>query len=513
MKKTIRDCFRYNRGILVVFSSLISFFLFWVILVEAQVQGNQWSEPYRLSGEEGNYLHCSNQIVTDQYGYAHAFWFEDGLSDGRFIIQYSRFDGETWTSPIDVYATQQDSGVLDQLSIATSQNDMLYLVWTEGGSQRQRPVYFTSVPVYNALSAQNWQKSVRIPEVSDAYRIKLQIDSRNVFHLVYSKFFEPQPGIYYVRSDDWGETWSDPIWINPDILLGYSPESLEFELDNQGGLHVVWNTNSSEQDAQEGGLLKYAHSLDGGDTWSIPFTIAEDNNEPGNTLSFPGPLLAVQNQTVHVIWAGGDLTYRNQRISSDRGQTWDTSRRIFGSLNGQAWDGLTADGLDRMHFLGQIRYPQGIWHAYWDKNHWVGPELIYLIARNHTEPIGERFHAHCVHSAIRLGNQLITTFYDRSDERPPALYAMYRTLDDVPQEVVQVLPTLTPAPTPSVQLPLPTSTAETVLLSRPKATLDPEIAQSVPDNLAKPGSVFWLALIPTSLVIGGVIVFQLSKRH
>ena len=80
--------------------------------------------------------------------------------------------------------------------------------------------------------------------------------------------------------------------------------------------------------------------------------------------------MIVQGKNVHVIWAAGSLPYRNHRFSTDRGLTWSAPVQIFGELHGQAFDDLTVDRAGRVHFFAQIRYPMGIYHAYWDQSGW-----------------------------------------------------------------------------------------------------------------------------------------------
>ena len=86
-----------------------------------------------------------------------------------------------------------------------------------------------------------------------------------------------------------------------------------------------------------------------------------------------------------------------------------------------------------MHFFGQIRYPQGIYTAYWDQTQWSAPSLVYLIApENSEEGIGNRVHAHYTLPVVRAGNQLVLTFTDGPADPNRRLFAMYRTLDDIP---------------------------------------------------------------------------------
>ena len=228
-----------------------------------------------------------------------------------------------------------------------------------------------------------------------------------------------------------GITWSEPVWLDPDILPAHIPDSLNFELDENDGLHAVWFYGALEQDARPD-WVRYTHSLDGGHTWSSPFLLDQYDEESDHNLTTASPIMIVQGQTVHVIWAAGSLPYRYHRFSTDAGQTWSAPVQIFGELHGQAFDGLAVDGAGRVHFFGQIRYPMGIYHAYWDQTQWSKPSLVYLIAQEDSEEgFGDRVHAHHTLPVIRAGNQLVLTFADGPADPNRRLFVMYRTLDDI----------------------------------------------------------------------------------
>jgi hypothetical protein len=162
---------------------LISFC--WIALAHAQAPGGDWAGPYRLSSEDGMFVSRSNNLIADQYGLAHLFWLEKGASDGWSVIQYSRFDGENWSVPIDVYATPR-GGVQDRLSSAVDAGGNLHLIWTQGTGYRTNPIFYSYASGQEAFSAQNWSKPVRIDVI--AHLIKLQVDDKDVLHVVYPLF-------------------------------------------------------------------------------------------------------------------------------------------------------------------------------------------------------------------------------------------------------------------------------------------------------------------------------------
>ena len=472
--------------------------IFWTAPAQAQSQGGGWSEPYRLSSEDG--VSSEGYLVADQYGYVHCFWTEKLFVSQNTIIKYARFDGTTWTKPNDIYVT--DRGIKN-VSPFVDRQGILHIAWAEG---LVGPAYYSYAPVNNALSAQNWAKPIKINV--PARTVYLRIDSKGVFHILYIDQTE-DAGVYYIHSEDQGKTWSERVLLDPDILPGHIPESLSFQIDENDGLHAAWFYGARVLGARPD-WVRYIHSLDGGHTWSTPFTIDKYVEGVDYDLDAASPVMIVQGKNVHVIWAAGSQPYRNHRYSTDGGLTWSAPAQIFGELQGQAFDGLAVDGAGRVHFFGQIRYPMGIYHAYWDQNKWSKPELVYLVAQE-GEDIGNRVHAHFTLPVVRAGNQLVLTFTDGPADPNRRLFVMYRTLDDIlPIEnmptstpIATSVPTTGPTPLQPTSMPIFTATAPSL-----KAIEGQPLGHApAPDHAIR------VALVPTLLVLGIAMIFQLLNKR
>lgn len=483
-----------KRGLAILVFQLMLLVLLRDHTVTAQVLRG-WSEPVLLSNSQRKASEAYS--VADQYGFAHFFWTEE-MDDSRVIIQYARFDGQTWSMPIDIRVTEPFR-TIGNVSPIVDRNGILHIVWSESDSG---PAYYKSVPVFGATSVQNWQETILLK--APAKRIKLQISDDGFLHVVYERFSGTEAGIYYIRSDNGGIGWTEPKWLDPDILPNYGPRSLSFEMDQNGGLHVLWYY--VPQDDAGGDWVRYTHSLDGGETWSQPFTIdrIEDNvSDTEKQLSAAGPLLAIQGESVHVIWAGGKLNYRNHRFSTDSGQTWSAPSRIFGDLNGQAGDGFAVDGDGRIHYFGQIRFPMGIYHAVWDHGQWSKPSLIYLIRNEPTDPIIDKVEAHGTNPVIRAGNQIILAFTDPPPDTKRRLFYMAYTLDNVTPSVIS------PTPVPTIE-PLPTITPNSQLVT----TTDPRSFDdgSSSGTTSTPGGPLLFGFVSTVVLVGStVFIVRVSK--
>ena len=460
-------------------------------------QTNSWSTAYRLSSASSEAGQAS--MVPDQFGLLHTFWVESGFLDKRAVIQYAPFDGESWKVPLDIYVTKP-TGSLASLAPVVDQQGSLYLAWTEG---IQGPVFYSHAPANDAYSAQKWSTPVSID--IPAFQVRLQIDSKGLFQLIYTDFYGDQPGVYYLRSEDQGESWSEPTWLDPDIPSGHAPSWLNFSLDEEDNLHVVWSYYSSN----DGGIdaVRYINSLDGGKNWSRPFYIDRaDQTEDELRLANPG--LIVQGHNIHVIWAGDADTHREHRYSADAGRTWSETSRIFGDLHGEAiGDGLAVDGKGRIHFIGQIRDPAGIYHAYWDRDHWEGPFMIYRVEGS----LGA-VHAHNTRLAIRAGNQMVVTFTDSPTDPEMRLFTMYGFLSDT--SPLPALPTPIYTLTPSAGEPFSRNQTSTTVAPAPTAVVaQNDLLPKEIEDARSPAAGVWSAVMPVLLMIAGSIAWLLVRKR
>ena len=484
----------------------LTFFLLMVLMMgllwgtavpttQAQDESLLWTVP-RLLSSPGIFETSETEIISDPHGFVHLFWTETNPGDGITSIQYATFDGIAWTETNDVYATVPDIDIVS-FAAALGEDGMLHLAWSEGNTG---PIFYTNAPALEAYSARAWERptSFGFP----AYRMKLVVDNKNDLHLMFINFYGQEPGVYYTRSDDVGETWSTSVWLDPDIPTYDTPNVLKFLRDDQGDLHASWYYAATDLSSPLGEWVRYINSFDGGITWTSPFSV-DRADDTVDELRQPFPGLAVAGDTVHMVYAGNNITQREHRYSLDRGVTWSETERVMGNLQGQALgDGMTTDSLDRVHFFGQIRWPQGVYHTIWDPadpaGGWTTPQMSYVISNNPEEGREGRYHAHSVRAGSINGNILVVTF---TDEATGPLYVIWRKLDDVP--AIDPVPRPSPTPTPeATAIPV----VEVALTPTPPPFAGTDLA--VPEAPPNAGLGIWLALLPTFIVIGGLFGYR-----
>jgi uncharacterized protein (TIGR03437 family) len=183
------------------------------------------------------------------------------------------------------------------------------------------------------------------------------------------------------------------------------------EFDGNHALHVAWSyIVPNMYQVKE---VRYAHSLDAGHTWSTPIVIDEAPQGDPDFIRLAIPVVKANGPAVHIIWGGGGIigVGRRHRVSTDYGSTWNETQSVFGDLHGVAGtDSAMFDSLGRLHLFGQWRWPQGIYHAVWTAGQWNEPRLIYLIAKDSNDILGDRVHAQWFGAALSVNDQFLLAF-------------------------------------------------------------------------------------------------------
>ena len=469
----------------------------------AQVQDENWSEPYQLSGLYGEATGAV--MLSDGFGFVHVFWAESGFDHQRSLIYYATYDGESWSMPADIYASWPGIGI-DKLSAVVDQEGYLHLVWSEGV---MGPLKYSRAEISEASSARSWQEPVRIDDA--AARLELAVDEAGLIHVVYADVAGEQPGIYYFFSENQGKTWTYPTWLDPDIPVSAAPSWLDMAVDEKDGLHLVWLYSDLGSSGSGGRWVRYSHSLDGGETWSEPFSV-DFADEEVDELRMANPGIVVSGEEVHLVWSGNSMTEREHRFSLDRGLTWSVTEPIFDGLEGQAiGDGLATDSLGRAHFVGQIRWPQAIYHAVWDSGTWSEPNVVYLIRQDSEDEFAGRIHAHNVRLAVHSGNQLVMTFTTALGEQQSVLYAMQAVLDGAPETLASPLPGVEVVDTQAQPSPSPTQQVEATPTPDGRASRVLPTNQTVGDP--SPTSAVILGTLSSLILVLGVVAFRILRSR
>lgn len=471
----------------------------------AQVQDDAWSEPVRLSTQDGVVTFTGGRIVADPFGTVHVLWAET-LPGGETIIQYTTFNGRFWEIPIDIYVTRRNDtfGFLSEPVIDPA-NNTLNVAWTGG---TRGPIVVMQAPLQEANNARAWTvlSSLNQP----AYEAHLQIDSQGVYHLLFRNVEGLEPGLYYTQSADKGDTWRTIEWIDPEIPVNYIPDNVIFTVDESTDrLHILYRYARINDDTTLSGMeIGHRYSADSGQSWSRP-TVIDIADEDPSELRAKDFVFAAQDHELHAIWVGTNDTRREHVYSLDGGETWSTPTFVFDKLQGSAGDSLIFDGAGNLHFLGQIRYPQGMWDIVWDGQSWGEPELVYLI-RETDEDEYRGIHIHNIKTAVNLGNQLVTLITNSPGEGHLELYAMYRQYESVPAMAPLPLPTAVPTAEPTAAM------IETAVPLEPTPINHPDFDRTAAVTTPSPADSIWISALPALIIVllvAGATIYWRQQRQ
>ncbi len=138
------------------------------------------------------------------------------------------------------------------------------------------------------------------------------------------------PGVYYLRSEDGGESWSDMVLVAESLYVRRAtPEKSHISLSavEGGAIYLAWNEPGT-------GRALWSWSQDGGDTWSPSRLVAPDDPKASNAH-----LESLGDGRVLLLWEGtgtGDAPALYSSVSPDGGSNWPQPDAVLSLLNGGA---------------------------------------------------------------------------------------------------------------------------------------------------------------------------------
>lgn len=345
----------------------------------AQAPDITWKEPENLSNTPTSSIFPA--VVSDRYGFVHVFWGED--LEGKVVdpenpenrsnsIVYSFWDGNRWSIPVDIFTAS--SGSAYNFPYATIDSaDTLHLVW-----QSYQGIYYSSVALNEASKVKAWQPARLIARIrGDGPRI--YASSRWGLQVIYPAWEDVERGthdgnVYYMRSQDDGETWSIPVQLSSVAGSGGANTSHPSLVESDAGTtHAVWF--EAEAPDWRGSVVYYSRSDDGGVSWSTPEEIGRRTGDE-RWASMP-EIIKLNDSEVHITWVCGINAYRCHRWSQDDGKSWSSTNHEFGDMLSLAgWDTLVVDGSGRLYWIMQLREPGAIYSSYWTGRQWSPLQIV-----------------------------------------------------------------------------------------------------------------------------------------
>ncbi len=426
-----------------------------------------WSGPVRLSqtGQEAG----EPAVAMDAAGGVHVAWSQGAGGGPGASLYYARFDSATgrWTRAVEV-ARGTSGEMARQPALLADGRGLLHLVWS-GGAQGQ--IMHSRARLGEAASAGGWSPTQPL-SAADAAASEPQIglDAAGRLYVVYVVPLNEGRGVYLVRSEDGGETWSRPELVFDAVAEGQAMvDHPTLAVAPDGTRHVAWVQKALPDTWPPQGIV-YTRQEPGASAWAEPLAVAG--------VGYDWPRLALVEGAVHLLYgeaSGGSVWHRWSASAGEAGGGWSTPARVPG------WQGtvgpyglaVSGPGVDAsapgvLHLVGVSADGEAVLYSTWAGTRWsaverysLGPEVeADRGAAAATRPQGGRL-------AVAVRAQAAGNEAGTGEEA--AAFAIVRT---IPTVDVPALPTPAPTPTPLVT-PSPTPTPTAAPSATPDLTSGP----------------------------------------
>lgn len=460
-------------------TAVLGFVLILVICswMPAHSQTFSWSEPIMLS-RPGQSAGWFPDIAVDMAGRIHVAWASGNVINRQQydMVMYSfSDDGERWSGPNDVFSFRNNPGesAATRPALAIDAQNFLHITYTDYLS-----IFYSHALPEKAGQALAWAPTQQLT-TDGAYFSRITPQGSRL-HLIDTAGYSTGYRVRYRRSDDFGQTWTEPVEISNRSTGAAKPQ---FLIAPQNNFHVVWESGSGGSLGQVAlGTVGYAASSDGGATWRAPLEFTSPLT-PTTGRYLKSPVIGLDREA-HLVMAWllmpDDLVYYT--VSEDSGRTWSEARPISTIRGGNHFSVATlgsfamiTDGAGQLHLVlsGRLATDKPetgrVLHLIWDGAKWSTPETIAsydvdapnwprLAIRNGNE-------LHAVWHVSRLGRQRVTgqqyadleVWYSRTTIDAPAIPIPTRAPTVTPTAALTATPNaLRPTATPTFAGPLPT---------------------------------------------------------
>jgi hypothetical protein len=308
-----------------------------------------WTAAVRLSsdGAAAGQLVAAGQptVALDGAGSIHVVWSEaDGADGPGTSLWYARWDASagTWSRAVEIVPGVPGEEVARQPALLADAAGVLHLVWS-GGAQGQ--ILYSRAKIGEAAAASGWSSPQPLPAPGPAGSSpRIVQDAAGRLLVAYTVPLNEGRGVYLVRSDDGGETWSEPSAIFDAAAAGWAVvDHVALVASPEGALHVAWVRGALPDGWMPQGIY-YTRSGDGS-SWSEPWEVTG--------AGYDWPRLALAGGQVRVLFARVDDGGVYHRASDAREVAFGTPTRVPGLEQAGGPFGLAADG-ESLHLVGAV---------------------------------------------------------------------------------------------------------------------------------------------------------------
>jgi hypothetical protein len=301
-----------------------------ILSVEAQTQGNNWTQPENLSNTGAT---TNPRLITSASGRLHAFW-EDQYSQ----VAYKYLENDVWSNNFNLSLPFYQT----DYKLVTDQTGWILAFWIDPGSNN---LYYSGVQELNVPIVSRWFSPIRVSSGVTAFDIS--IDSSNQINLVFLRALDTEDlpsGIYYQKTQGNFQRWgTSNILYQSKYFRNQLPpvdstaaqtviesnwSHVDIETGEADQFYVSWENPALKR-------LYYSYSSTNGNSWTEPEIISSPS--PDNTYLTPQNLLTANlpNHTMQ-IWQlsepGGNCSLQ-YRVSLENQNDWSPQQSLANLVN------------------------------------------------------------------------------------------------------------------------------------------------------------------------------------
>lgn len=310
-----------------------------------------WTQPVPVPGAELD-VSALELVPTDE-GLVHAVFSQ--RQDPA--IYYTRWDGTTW-SRITTVLELPDGEARSPAIAAGPENELFLIALSSEGA-----LHYVRAKSSEAVTASGWSPPTRLPIDRDRPLSPADVawDATGTIYVAYSVPVYEGRGVYLVKTQDMGRTWSEPMQVFDGAEAGFDlVGSPSLVAAANGHIHVLWRRQSIPIDGASQPLsLYHTWSEDAGRTFSEPESVVE---APVTWHE----IVADGEGNLHRFWQRSDaaLTLLHQ-VSVDGGHSWQVPLQLPAE-GGHPM--VTLDPVGQLHLVGSSDGSLGHW--LWNRGRW-----------------------------------------------------------------------------------------------------------------------------------------------
>lgn len=303
-------------------------------------------------------------------GGTQAMWAQANDDGSGSTLSHASWQADQVGGPFPVLSP--GGGQVSQLTTVLDGTGRLLAFWVD---ETARAIHFSWSEAQQASSSASWARVQAVPVPNTAVSSpQVAVGPASELYVLFGVPLNEGRGVYLVRSDDRGTTWTAPALVFDGTAGGCAyVDAPRLAVGAGGQLQALW-TCASLPGVVSAAQLHQSRSEDRGQTWSSAERVAD------GSITWSA-LVAAGGNTLHRLWqeadAGGVVTWDAR--STDDGLTWTSPESIALDESVVGGNSIVADasgGLHLVQYLQPAAERAQFHYWYWDGQGWAAREAL-----------------------------------------------------------------------------------------------------------------------------------------